>query len=424
MYKRLKYMTVLPAIAAIAVWIASCGRHSDHDGHDHGPAVKTEEAHEEAPATIASLTPAQIEAVGISYGSVTLKELTATVRANGFLRVPNNNRASVTSLYGGVIHTLDVRIGDHVRKGQVIATIVNPQFIGLQEEYLSVSDRIVYAEQELARQRELNDGNAGARRNLQSAETELKTLRTRKASLRQQLRLMGIDAATLSPDNLRTALQIQSPINGTISNLFATIGSYADVSAPIAEIVDNSQLHLDLQVFERDLPLIKTGQTIQFALTNNPAAQYEAVVFSISSAFENDSKTIAVHCTIKGSKAGLIDGMNITGTVNLSDVRSPAVPTEAIVNAEGKDYIFVVTDKTPEDHAHEAGDKHEEGARANSEEPETLVNFEKIEVLKGVSSLGYTAITPVSELPADARIVVKGAYFVHARLVTPTGHQH
>ncbi len=423
MHKQLKYIHILTAIATATLLLTSCGGHSDHD---HGPATtEAETGHEEAPATIASLTPEQVKAVGIAYGSVEMKELTATVKANGFLRVPNNNRASVTSLYGGVIRTLDVRIGDHVRKGQVIATIANPQFIALQEEYLSVSDRIVYAGQELARQQELNEGNAGARRNLQSAETDLKTLRTRKASLHQQLRLMGIDPTTLSNENLRAALRIESPISGTVSNLFATIGSYVDVSAPVAEIVDNSQLHLDLQVFERDLPAIRVGQAIQFTLTNNPDKQYEAEVFTISSAFENDSKTIPVHCTVKGSKAGLIDGMNITGTVSLSNVRSQAVPTAAIVNADGKDYIFVITDKTPEDH-HEEGETHDHEAEAGDSGASDVntINFEKIEVLKGVTNLGYTAITPVTDLPADARIVVQGAYFVNAKLVTPTGHQH
>jgi multidrug efflux pump subunit AcrA (membrane-fusion protein) len=52
-------------------------------------------------------------------------------------------------LYGGVIKTLNVQIGSYVKKGQVIATIANPQFIQLQEEYLSTGSKITFAEQEL-----------------------------------------------------------------------------------------------------------------------------------------------------------------------------------------------------------------------------------------------------------------------------------
>ena len=86
--------------------------------------------------------------------------------------------------------------------------------------------------------------------------------------------------------------------------------------------------------------MLKVGQTIHFTLTNNPTTENDAIVFSIGNAFENDSKTIPVHCNVKGNKTGLIDGMNITGIVSLNNVTTPAVPTDAIVEADGKYYIL------------------------------------------------------------------------------------
>ena len=52
------------------------------------------------------------------------------------------------------------------------------------------------------------------------------------------------------------------------------------------------------------------------------------------------------------------------------------------------------------------------------------MNFEKTEVLKGVSDMGYTAINFVNEIPANAKIVVKGAFFVNAKLSNTGGHEH
>ena len=89
------------------------------------------------------------------------------------------------------------------------------------------------------------------RKNLQSADAELKTLRTRRASLQQQIQLMGINPNNVSNSNLQSALVVTSPIGGTVSNVFAKIGSYVDVSSPVAEIVDNGSLHLDLNIFEK-----------------------------------------------------------------------------------------------------------------------------------------------------------------------------
>ena len=418
----------------------SCGaKHEAGDGHNHGAETSKKEpeeaaGHEEAPATITSLTETQIKATGITLGNIEYKNLTAIIKANGALRVPNNNKANATSLYGGVNKTLKVQLGDYVQKGQVIATIENPQFIQLQEEYLTLGSRVTLAEQEMQRQRELNEGNAGATKNLQSATAELNALRTRKASLQKQIQLMGINPNKISTSNLQSALLVTSPVNGTVSNEFAKIGSYVDVSSPVVEIVDNGLLHLDLQIFERDLPYVKEGQTVNFILTNNPSVTYTAKVFKIGSSFENESKTIAVHCTVTGNKKGLIDGMNITGMISAENAVVPALPNEAIVEADGKFYIFVQTAKEAEgvhddhDHTHdegEAGHEHKNEAEAGAHAKEQQsINFEKIEVAKGVSDMGYTAITPVTGLAKDTKVVTKGAFFINAKLSNTGGHEH
>ncbi len=374
---------------------------------------KTEASNEEkaeADENSVELTDVQIRTVGITLGTIEMKELTATIRANGVLRVPNNNKGNATSLYGGVIKAINVQIGSRVSKGQVIAIVENPQFIMLQEEYLTTVSKIVLAEQELHRQQELNNGNAGAKKNLQSASSEMNLLKTRRSSLINQLQLMGISPGAINNGNLKATLFVRSPINGTVSDVFAKIGAYVDASSPVAEIVDNASLHLDLQVFEKDLPKVKVGQTIHFTLTNNPVTEYDATIFSIGSSFENDSKTIAVHCKVKANKGGLIDGMNITGLVSLSNVKSTSVPNDAIVDADGKTYIFVL--------------KEAKGEHSKHKEEEAHQTFERLEVIRGVSDMGYTAISLIKEIPLKSKIITQGAYFVNAKMIELGGHDH
>lgn len=410
-------------LTVTAFLLISCGKKETPKETPEVKTEKTEAAHEESPQTIASLTEEQIKSVGISLGPLEMKELTSTIKANGLLRVPNNNKATITSLYGGVIKTLNVQVGSIVKKGQIIATIANPEFIQLQEDYLTTNSRITYAEQEYRRQKELFDNDAGAKKNLQSSDAELKTLRTRRASLLRQLQMMGISPGKVNNSNMRSGLVITAPISGTVSSISAQIGSYVDVSSPVAEIIDNNSIHLDLQVFEKDLPKMRVGQIVHFKLTNNPETEYDAMVYSVGSSFENESKTVSVHGTVTGNKAGLIDGMNITGIVSLDKNTTPAVPAEAIVEADGKYYVFIRTDKKAEEHAEESGDDHKNEKEEPAEHKKTL-NFEKIEVIKGTSDMGYTAITPVGKIPADARIVVKGAFFVNAKLSNSGEHEH
>jgi len=385
--------------------IVSCGEKS---GSTTETAVK-EENHEDEhknPGT-AALTEEQMKTIGVELGVIEDKELTSSLKANGVLRVPNQNKASINSVYSGVIKSLLVQPGSVVSKGQTIATIGNPEFIQAQSQYLGINTKITLAELEVKRQQELNAGNAGALKNLQAAETELKTLRNLKSTLAQQIQLMGINPAKLSNGKLISVLAVTSPISGVVSDVKVKMGSYVDVTTPVAEIVDNSQLHLDLSVYEKDLPNLKNNQLIHFTLTNNPGKEYDAQIFSLGSSFEGESKAVSVHAKVMGDKTGLIDGMNVTAIISLQKATVPAVPADAIITLQGRDYIFMVTGNHPDS--------------AKQQTKET--SFEIVPVAKGTTEVGYTQVTLLKEIPKDAKIVVKGAFFVMAKMTNTGEHE-
>jgi RND family efflux transporter MFP subunit len=344
-----------------------------------------------------SLTREQMKSIGLELGFIEKKQLTATLKANGFLKVPNQNKAGITSLYSGTIKTLLVQEGDQVQKGQTIATITNPRFIELQEELLTLNGKMALADLEYKRQKALNEGNAGALKNLQQAAAESANLSARLASMRQQLQIMGIQPESISNGHLITTINIKSPIRGTVSSVQVQIGTFINDGTLVAEVVDNSQLHLDLFVYEKDLPRLKDRQIIHFTLTNNPGKEYDAVIYSIGTAFENSTKSIPIHAKVRGDKTGLIEGMNITAIVSLDKATVPAVPSDAVVNYQGQDYIFI-----------------EQGPDNDAES--SSVKFKKVPVAKGDSDIGYVEITPLHKIPDHAKVVVKGAFFILAKM--------
>ena len=386
----MKKFLIIAIILSGFVFLISCGSKETKE------VTKTEETpiEEHTKPDEATLTAEQMKTIGIELGSIEEKQLTASLKTNGVLKVPNQNKASINSVYSGVIRSLLVQPGNTVSRGQTIATIANPEFIQVQSEYLGINSRIVLAEQEYNRQKELNAGNAGALKNLQAAESNLKALRTSKSSLQQQIQLMGINPSSLSNGRLISVLAVRSPIRGVVSNVNVKMGSYVDVNTVVAEIVDNSQLHLDLFVFEKDLPKLKNDQTIHFTVTNNPGKEYDAQIFSLGSSFENESKAVSVHAMVKGDKTGLIDGMSITANISLDKATLPAVPTEAIVSYQGQDYIFIVDSVD---------------AKNNT----TL--FKRVPVAKGTSDVGFSEIILLKEVPAGAKVVIKGAFFILAK---------
>ncbi|GEP97741.1 efflux RND transporter periplasmic adaptor subunit [Chitinophaga cymbidii] len=380
----------------------------------------------------ASLNLEQMKSIGVELGKIENKQLTSSLRANGVLKVPNQSRATINSVYNGVIKSLLIQTGSTVKKGQVIATLSNPQFIQVQEEFLAINPKIQLAQQELIRQQELTSGNAGALKNLQIAESSLSELKTRRAALKEQIGLMGINTNTLASGNLISVISVRSPINGVVSNISVNLGNSVDVNTAVADVVDNSQLHLDLFVFEKDLSKLKKGQLIHFTLTNNPGKEYDAEIFSLGSSFEGESKAVSVHAKVKGDKTGLIDGMGITALISLEKAVAQAVPTDALVTYQGQDYIFIVSDAHAENEHHdESGEKHDHSAAEphdHKEKEEAVaakgITFERIPVAKGTTDVGYTEITPLKDIPVGSQIVVKGAFFILAKQTNTGGHEH
>ena len=398
-------------ILANLVFVASCGNKTAETEKTAEAKPEGEAADEHANPNTATLTNEQIESIGVELGVIEQKQLTAAVKANGVLKVPNQNKASVNSIYSGVIKSLLVQPGSYVSRGQTIATVANPEFIQAQSQYLSVNGKIAFAELEVKRQKELNEGNAGALKNLQSAETELRSLRTLRSTLAQQIQLMGINPARLSNGKLVSVLSVSSPISGVVSNVLVKMGSYIDVTTAVAEIVDNSQLHLDLFVYEKDLPKLKNNQVIHFTVTNNPGKEYDAQIFSLGSSFEGESKAVTIHAKVQGDKAGLIDGMNVTAIISLEQNTVPAVPNEAIVTVDGKDYIFVLVEKNTQ-----GSNNPKDTLKAGKPTAENGKTFQRIPVAKGTTDIGYTEITLLREISKDAKIVTKGAFFVSAKM--------
>ena len=374
--------------------------------------AKEEEHTEEAPSNEVSITDLQMKTADIKLGTIELKNLKTSIKANGMLSVPNQNKAFITSVNSGVIRSLLIQPGSFVRKGQAVATIINPDIARLQQELQTVNAQISLGDIEYKRQKELVEGNAAPLKNVQRVQTELATLRVTRNSLQKQLSAMGISIASVSRGNIITTLTVMAPISGTVSNVSAQIGSNVDPSTPIAEIVNNSQLHLDLFVFEKDLPKLRANQVIHFTLTNNPGREYDAQVFSIGTAFVNESKTIPIHAIVKGDKTGLIEGMNITAVISIGEAVLPAVPTEAIVSFQGQDYIFVAKSNTSPTR------KDTDSSKTKDAE----LKFERVQVVKGTSDVGFTEVMLMKDLPPETQIVIKGAFFVLAKM-TNTGEE-
>lgn len=363
----------------------------------HKTETTSENKQTETPAisTMVSVTTRQMQMASIEIGTVEMKNLTTALSVNGTLVVPNQNKALVTSLISGTLRTLNVQPGAFVHKGQIIGSIANTELSSMQQQLISVNAQAEFLEKEVQRQRELVAGNAAPLKSLQKAEAELHGVTAQRDALKKQLAVVGIS----SSGTISSILPLTAPISGSIAEINAQIGSAISANVPIAQITNNSDLHLDLFVYEKDLSNVAAGQTIHFTLTNSPGKEYDAVVYAIGTAFVNESKAVPVHARVINDKKGLIEGMSVTARISLGDKVYPAIPNDAIANDGGKDYIFVVK---------------EGGAQASA--GDSTITFERVEIIRGTSDVGYTEIKPVKDLLGGTRIATSGAFFLMAKM--------
>jgi RND family efflux transporter MFP subunit len=390
--------TTIIAILLLGL-LAACGPRAEHTTTEHSEATTVHEEH----GKVVSVTEAQMQMADIELGSVAQKNLSTALAVNGKLAVPNQNKAFITSLGGGTVRSLRIHPGEFVREGQVLATVANTEVASLQQQLTNVAAQISFAHKEVSRMKELVSGNAAPLKSLQKAEADLRGLEAQRSGLRQQLHALGAPAG----GNISSLINITAPISGSISDVYAEIGTQVDANTPIAQITNNAELHLDLFVYERDLHKVAVGQTIHFTLTNNPGKEYDARIYAIGTAFANQAKAVPVHAHVINDRRGLIEGMSVTARISLDSGTYPAVPDDAIVAHQGKDYVFVL--RPASDSAAHAGDR---------------FFFERVQVFRGVSDVGYTEIKPIELMPEGTQIATKGAFFLMAMMTNEGEHEH
>lgn len=359
------------------------------------------------------LSEAQYKTAGIQTGGFEMKNLSEVIHANGYTKLPPQNQADVSVFSSGLIRNIDVIEGQFVRRGQRLATLESPEFTRLQEAYFTSKSNLEFLTAELERQKILNQEQVNSRKTYEKTKADHETEKARFASLKKQLELMHIPASEQSV----SSVPVIAPISGYITAVNVKIGTNAEPGKPLFSIVDNSQMHVDLLVYEKDLYKVKEGQTVRFVLTNQDHSEISGRIFSVGKAFENETKSVAVHADIINDKQVLIPGMYVNALIDVGSNQVPALPSEAVVKADGREFIFILEEEE-ETHTHEEG---------GGEEHTHGTHFRRVEVKSGVTQLGYTAVTPLQELPADAKIVKSGAYYLQSHLLKTEsggGHAH
>jgi cobalt-zinc-cadmium efflux system membrane fusion protein len=366
-------MKKLYIIGMLAVILSSCNQ------------KKLENASENNASAIVSssitLTESQAKAVQIQLDSLQSKSISHRIEVSGQTEVPPQNLITVSAPLGGYLKSTDLLPGMHVRNGQILAILEDPQYVELQQNYLSAKAKLPFLEQDAKRQQTLFESQAGSEKQMQLAKSEFTQQQILVKALQEKLNLIGIDAAKLNVENLSRSVVLRSPIDGYVSQVKVNIGKYVQASEVVVELINPSDLHLKLKIFEKDMLYLQVGQKVEAKRVNGNEKVYPAEIILIGQNLDADRST-EVHCHFDGGQGDLKPGMYMTAHIDLDEAKVKALPEDALVYYEGKQYVFVANGSN---------------------------TYKLVEVQLGRKERGFIEIVNGHEL-ASEKVVVKGSY--------------
>lgn len=338
------------------------------------------------------LSEKQVKAVDLKMGEAQEREMDAMLHVNGSLVLRAQDMGNVSSLMGGIVKNVYVKEGQMVSRGQVVATIENTDVVTLQREYYTAYKESEMARLELDRQKTLASAGAGIKKTLQMSEKNYKVAQANLLGTGRQLQQMGISTKEVAKGKFTTVFPLRAPISGTVSDMQASLGSYADMQTPLMKIRNNHAVECDLNVFEKDIAKVKVGDQVLVSLTNQPGVNVSGRVYGMNQYLNKGTKSVAVHVKLDAKRgAKLFEGMYVSGQIATGRQLCMTLPDKAIVSADGKQYVFALNQQ------------HSKGG---------TYSFSRHEVTTGVSNNGYTEVTLCKHLKKGQKIVTDNAFYL------------
>jgi cobalt-zinc-cadmium efflux system membrane fusion protein len=370
------YKTLLILVVTV---LASC------NSKEKSEVANTDESVPMEDTDVVTISENQFNSGDMELGKISMQEFNTVVKANGMFAVPPQNQADVSAYFAGYVKDIKLLPGDIVKKGQVLFTIENPEYVQAQQDFLEAKGRLNYLKSDYERQKELLADNVTSKKNFLKAESEYTVTRAQYQSLKKKLSLMNINPNTLSGENIRSVISVLSPLSGYATTINATKGMYLNPSDVAITVTNTDDLHIELKIFEKDLPMIKMGQPINVRLQNNMGKVYQGKVHLVNKAINAQDRTVNIHGDlVNESEAKLFaPGMYIEAEILTTSSKYPALPTEAVANIDNDFFVLVKEDGQ---------------------------TFRRVLVNIGTTNNGFTQILNTDDFKPNTEFLTKGTF--------------
>ncbi|WP_431133278.1 efflux RND transporter periplasmic adaptor subunit [Psychroserpens mesophilus] len=322
----------------------------------------------------------------MTLGTIEKKAMPIKISVNGMIDVPPENKAVINSTVGGYIKTTPLLEGDVVKKGQALVTLENPEFVTMQQDYMEVKEQLNYLKAEFNRQKTMLEENITSQKNYLKAESSYKTAMAKYNGLKKQLVMLNISPKSVEQGNISSIVTLFAPISGSISKVNVTRGTYVSPATSIIEIIDNSHIHLELSVFEKDIMNVEKGQKITFKIPEASNELFYAEVHLVGTTI-SENRTIKVHAHPLDESHKFLTGMFVNADIITEEKDANVLPETAFVEIEDDYYVLLLNETTNTDYF-----------------------FNQVKATVGNTVNGYTELLESADIKETDQLLVNGAF--------------
>jgi cobalt-zinc-cadmium efflux system membrane fusion protein len=292
-----------------------------------------------------TVTKAQFESEKMAFGTLSEYKFNESIKVNGMIDVPPQNKSSISTFIGGYITKTPLLIGNEVKKGQLLVTLQNPEYVEIQQNYLEVAEQLNYLKSEFNRQKTLFDEQITSEKNYLKAESNYKSNLAHYNGLRKKLQMMNISPKRVEQGQISSSINLYAPIDGYVTKVNVSNGSFVSPSDVIIEIVDTDHIHLELSVFEKDIMKVKKGQKIRFKIPEASDETFGAEVHLVGTTINNKNRQVQVHGHVDNEDANFIVGMFVEAEIIRESATKLGLPKQALMASDNDTYILVLEDE-------------------------------------------------------------------------------
>ena len=334
---------------AALVALAACSKGASSDSAGSGAAAGTSGSDSTGGAQEIALSSAQLARVRTML--VSLTPFRSEVHTTGTVAFNGDKSTQVLAPVSGPITRIMVNPGSYVRKGEALATVTSPDFATATAAFRKAQSAFRNAQRIADLDAQLFKNDAISRREVDQAATDAAAAAADRDAAIQQMRALGVDAASISAIRENQASPsaasavIRAPIEGTVVEKLVTPGQLIQAgTTPAFTIADLSSVWVLANVFETDLAQVSSGEAATVTTGASRAALPGQVTY-VGALVDPASKATAVRVLVPNSRGLLKRDMLVNVAIRAAQSRNARlIPVGALLrDDQNLPFVYVAS---------------------------------------------------------------------------------